>query len=168
MTHTLPNDGLLKAARILITIIQVILGIGFAALLVATPTVIFSQSHIADELAATATANVGAIAISIACVLVLGAAMVSVAYYFLRLLKQMINSVGDGDPFIAENADRLTRMGWLAVSIEGLKIPIGAIMIFITTQLKEEFTIDADFSFTGLLIALVLFILARVFRQGAA
>ena len=169
MTQTLPNDGLLKAARILITIIQVILCIGFVALLVATPVVLFSQSHIADELMATATANPGIVAISIACVLVLGAVMVSIAYYFLRLLKQMINSVGEGDPFIAENADRLTRMGWLAISIEALKIPTGAIAIFIATQVKEDtFTIDLDFSFTGILIALVLFILARVFRHGAA
>ena len=168
MTQTLPNDGLLKAARILITVIQVILGLGFAALLVATPVVIFSQSHIADELVATATASPGTIAISIACVLVLGAVMVAIAYYFLRLLKQMINSVGDGDPFVADNADRLTRMGWLAVSIEALKIPTSAIAIFIATQVKEDtFTIDLDFSFTGLLIALVLFILARVFRHGA-
>jgi hypothetical protein len=59
-------------------------------------------------------------------------------------------------------------MGWLAVSIEALKIPTSAIAIFIATQVKEHtFTIDLDFSFTGLLIALVLFILARVFRHGA-
>lgn len=168
MTDTLPNDGLLKAARFLITFLQIILGIGFTALLVATPVVLFSQSHIADELITTATASAGTIAVSIASVLILGAVMVAIGFYFLRLLKQMINSVGEGDPFISENADRLTRMGWLAVTIESLKIPTGAIAIFIATQVKEDtFTIDLDFSFTGLLVALVLFILARVFRHGA-
>ena len=81
----------------------------------------------------------------------------------------MVESVGEGDPFISENADRLTRMGWIAIFIEVLKIPTGAIALFIATQVKEDtFTIDLEFSFTGVLVALVLFILARVFRHGAA
>lgn len=169
MTHEIPNDGLLKAARILITLFQVIIGVGFVALVVAAPVVLFSQEHITDELLANATASSGTIAVSVASVMLLGAVMVGAAFYFLRLLKQMVESVGEGDPFISENADRLTRMGWIAIFIEVLKIPTGAIALFIATQVKEDtFTIDLEFSFTGVLVALVLFILARVFRHGAA
>ena len=39
MTQTLPNDGLLKAARIVAIVFQFLLGVGFFALLVAIPIV---------------------------------------------------------------------------------------------------------------------------------
>ena len=169
MSQTLPDDGLLKAARLLTWFFQIVLAIGFAALLVAIPVLLFSSSHVADELVADATASAGTVAAAIAAVLFLGATMVALGFFFIRMLRQMINSVGDGDPFIIENADRLRQMGWIVVGIEIIKFPAGALAVFAAGQLKEgTFNIDVDFSFTGLLIALVLFILARVFRHGAA
>ncbi|MGQ7830005.1 DUF2975 domain-containing protein [Altererythrobacter sp. Z27] len=169
MTDTLQNDGLLKAARLLTGVFQILLGLLFVGLIVGGPIVLASQNHIADELLATATASVGTIAFAIVGVMLLGAVMVGLGWIFLRLLRQMIDTVGKGDPFIGENAERLHKMGWIAVAIELLKLPTGAIAVFIAHQLKPEtFEIDVEFSFTGLLIALVLFILARVFRHGAA
>lgn len=169
MTNTLRNDGLLKAARLLIGFFQILLGLVLAGLLIGSPIVIASQSHIADELLATATASASTVAFAIVGVMLIGAVMIALAFVFLRFLKQMINTVGEGDPFIAENADRLYKMGWIAVAVELLKLPAGVIAVFIAHQVKPDtFTIDLDFSFTGLLIALVLFILARVFRHGAA
>lgn len=169
MTETLPNDGLLKAARILTTIFQVLLGAFFIGLIVLAPVVLLSQSHIADEMLPDAVISVGTVAVFLALVILLIAATVGLAFVFLRALKQMINSVGDGDPFIAENADRLRRMAWIVVIIECIKIPAGAIATFIAKQVKEDlYTLDIEFSLTGIFVALVLFILARVFRHGAA
>lgn len=169
MPTPLPNDGLLRAARLLTGFFQIVLAIAFAALLIAIPALLLSQEHIADEMLVTATASTDTVAASVAGVLLLGAAMIALGYVFLRVLKQIINSVGEGDPFILENAERLRKMGWIAVMVELLKLPAHAIAAFIATQVKEDtFTIDLDLSFTGLLIALVLCILARVFRHGAA
>ncbi|MEL7446757.1 MAG: DUF2975 domain-containing protein [Pseudomonadota bacterium] len=169
MSDELPNDGLLKAANILIFFLQVALGLGFVALLVASPVVLASHEHFADEMLAEATASTFTVAATIVSIMAIGAILVALAFVFLRQLKQIVASVEDGDPFVAENADRLTRMGWIAVAIELLKIPGGAIAIFLHSQLNEDtFKADLEFSFTGVLIALSLFILARVFNHGAA
>lgn len=169
MTHSLPNDGLLKAARIVTLVFQGILGVAFVALLIAIPIVLMSQAHIVDEMLPTATVAAGTVAATIAIVLFLGASAAAIGFVFLRILRRIIGSVGEGNPFILENADRLRTMGWLAVSIELLKLPASALSIFIAQQVKQDtFTVDVELSITGLLIALVLFILARVFRHGAA
>src|SRR3546814_4918055 len=87
----------------------------------------------------------------------------------MRLLRQLIGTVGEGDPFIFENAVRLRKMGWIAVIVELTKIPAGAMAIFLVGQFEtDRMQLDIDFSLTGILLALVLFILARVFRHGAA
>src|SRR3546814_13834954 len=86
----------------------------------------------------------------------------------MRLLRQLIGTVGEGDPFIFENAVRLRKMGWIAVIVELTKIPAGAMTIFLVGQFEtDQMQIDIDFSLTGTLLALVLSILASVFRHGA-
>lgn len=168
MTHSLPNDGLLKAARILTTIFIVLLAIAFVGLAIAVPVAFFSQSHIVEIMQPDATSTVGGVLGGLSLVLVCGMGFMALGVTFLRKLRQIIDSVGDGDPFVAENADRLTRMGWIAVAVELLKFPAGAAAIFVASQVEAgKLDFNIEFSLTGILIALVLFILARVFRHGA-
>jgi len=168
MTTSLSNDRLLKAARILTTIFMVLTAIACVGLVVAMPVVLLSQSHVAEIMLPTANSSLGGVLGAIMIVLLCGAAIMALAFSFLRLLRQMINTVGEGDPFILENAERLHKMGWIAVSVELAKIPAGAMVIFLASQLEtDKLQVDLEFSFTGLLVALVLFILARVFRRGA-
>jgi hypothetical protein len=168
MSDTLPNDGLLKTARILTVLLMILFAIGFIVLAIAIPVLLLSQSHLADAMLPDATRSVGAVAGSIAGILIFGMGFTGLAYTFLRLLKRIINSVGEGDPFIAENADRLRRMGWIAIIIQLLTIPAGILAAFVASQIPEG-TLDFDisFSFPGILIGLLLFILARIFRHGA-
>ena len=169
MTGTLPNDGLLKTARILTSIFLVLLGIAFVGLAIAIPGILLSQKHVAAAMVAGATGSLEDVLGALTLLLVLGLAIVGLAIRFLRILRRMIASVGDGDPFIEDNADRLRKMGWIAIGIELLKIPAGAMGLFLASQLEtEKFNFDVEFSLTGLLLALVLFILSRVFRHGAA
>ena len=169
MPHTLPNDGLLKAAKFLSGFLQALLGLVAICLLVAVPVVLLSQKHVAEAMVADTSAGTGTVIGAIALTLLLGAVIMGSAFIFLRLLRQIINSVGEGDPFILENSERLRKMGWVVVLIEVLKFPVSALGNFLTAQLEPDtFTLDVNFSLTGMLIALVLFILARVFRHGAA
>jgi len=168
MTTTLPNDGLLKAARILTAIFMVLTAIGAVALIVAIPVVLLGQSHIADAMLPTADSALGGVLGALMIVLLCGSAIMALAFAFLRLLRQLIGTVGEGDPFIFENAVRLRTMGWIAVIVELTKIPAGAMAIFLAGQFEtDHMQLDIDFSLTGILLALVLFILARVFRHGA-
>lgn len=169
MSDTLPNDGLLKAGRLLTSFLMILLGLVAAVLVVVIPFILFSQSHVADAMVQGATASLPLAQAAIIAVLVVGIILLLLGFHFLQLLKRIINSVGEGDPFIPVNAERLTRMGWVIVAIEVLKLPVIAIAHFLATQFKpEDVQVDLEFSLTGLLFGLVLFILARVFRHGAA
>ncbi len=169
MSSTLPNDGLLKTARVITTIFMVLTGIACAGLIVAIPVAFLSQAHIAAAMLPDATSSLGGVLGALTIVLLSGAAILALAVTFLRLLRQIINSVGEADPFVAENADRLRKMGWIAVIAELVKLPAGAMTVFLSSQLEaDKVNFDFDFSLTGFLLALVLFILARVFRHGAA
>jgi ABC-type microcin C transport system permease subunit YejB len=60
-------------------------------------------------------------------------------------------------------------MAWLSVIIQLLSIPVGIVGVMLEQASADaaSVNVDADFSINGLLLALVLFILARVFRTGA-
>lgn len=97
-------------------------------------------------------------------------ALVSLAlmYDFTVRLGQVIDTVGMGDPFTLENASRLRRMAWLAIAIQLVGIPATLLSTWLTTEMKDDtFEFSTDISLTGFALAIVLFILARVFRTGA-
>jgi hypothetical protein len=84
-----------------------------------------------------------------------------------RLLRRLVDSVGEGDPFVPENARRLASMAWITLTVQGLSIGVATLIgwvEFATGPLHGQF----GFSLGGILLTLVLFILARVFRRGAA
>ena len=101
-----------------------------------------------------------------------GLIIVALMFGFFDRLRRIIGTVGQGDPFQPENATRLSQMGWLIVGAQLMVIPAGifAAMIapFADKMDNVHFTIDGGFDAEGILLAIVLFILARVFRHGAA
>jgi len=87
---------------------------------------------------------------------------------FCLELRRIVLSVDEGDPFHPDNATRLSRMGWLALGGWLVMIPIAAIAGWIDHVVGEAAQIEVDgVDLDGLLLALVLFILARVFRHGS-
>jgi hypothetical protein len=96
--------------------------------------------------------------------------MLFLALRFTLELRGIVRSVEHGDPFEPANADRLSRMGWLTVAAFALGIVIGSIVAWIKSVAEGAGDIDVDFGLGGggIMLILVLFILARVFRQGAA
>lgn len=93
-----------------------------------------------------------------------------IAFRFLLELRGIIRSVDAGDPFRPENADRLSRMGWLTVAAYAVALPLGGLAAWVqrvAEQAGGELEFDVNFDGGGILLILVLFILARVFRHGA-
>lgn len=169
MSHPLANDALLKFGRIITVIVQVILALGAIALIVAVPIIWLSQSHVADAMSADSSLSLRATIGAITVVLLLGLVMVSLAFVFFRNLKHIIDSVGEGDPFVPQNASRLSVMGWLTLGIQLIALPIAGIALLAAKAFEEQnFTVDAGLDLGGIILAVTLFILARVFRHGAA
>lgn len=103
---------------------------------------------------------IGGILLLVLTVLILG-------FFFMRQLFAIVGSVRNGDPFLAINADRLRTMGWLSLAAQPVMWGISAIALWVHQYTNEVGTAgDGHFSISGLLLTLVLFILARVFRTG--
>lgn len=164
-----PNDPLLAAGKIMTVLLMALTGLVTAFLLILIPVILFNQPTFAVELTEAAGDNAGAVKLAAVVLLALAAAVAAVAFHFFQLLHRIINTVGDGDPFTLENSSRLSRMGWIALGFQIATFPIAALAVFLGEYVpSENLTVDFDFSLTGVLLAIVLFILARVFRHGAA
>ena len=162
-----PSDALLTAARVVIVIAQVVIIVALAGICIGAAAMVFAHGQVSSALAEEGVrasaywAILGALA--------LAAAILMLWERFVVYLRRIVDSVGAGDPFAPENADRLSRMGWMALSAFALSLPLGALGAWIASRV-EQGTLEIDFGGggSGLVLALVLFILARVFRHGAA
>lgn len=169
MTPAIRKDPLLSAAKVLIVLIQIVvifamvmIGIGIGALLSV------QHAQIAAKIA-EAGAPEYAFWLLIASMVVIFA-LLALAYRFFTELTGITNSVGAGDPFQIENADRLTRMGWISVAVHGVTLLLMGLAGWFAPYLEKaghHSDLGFDLDIQGVLLTLVLFILARVFRQGA-
>ena len=81
---------------------------------------------------------------------------------FTRLIR-IINSIPLGDVFSMANADNLRIMAWALLIFDGVDLAYGAI-----SMATVGHTSGWSPSFIGWFTALMLFVLAEVWRQGAA
>ena len=158
------KDPLLRITSVLLYGMMVIAGLIALGMVIAIPGLWLVPNHIIiDETTITRTAF-GAITAILAMILV-GAIL---AILFLRQIIAIVDSVKIGSPFVPENAKRLRKAAWLVLAVEGLALVAGSIGAWIHAMIpKAKADIDIDLSFGWLLTALLLFILARVFDQGA-
>jgi hypothetical protein len=164
------KDPLLDIARALLLFLMGLMAIGVAACLIGLPLIVFNRDRVLLAIAEeTARMPSSETAWAIAGLLVLVIAVLSLLFLFLRHMKRIVDSVAIGDPFIAENATRLTAMAWLMLSVQIIAIPIAAVAIYIAETVGEGTgTVDSTFDVNGIVLVMTLFILARVFRHGAA
>lgn len=164
MTHR-PRDPLLMAVRFITLAAIGLSALVGGAMVLASVAVLVARGRVLAELAGHGLTSAWAPQ-AIALILLLIAAMALSAVLFLNHLRRIVDSVGEGDPFQPANAGRLAAMGWLALAIEGLALPIGTLGALVADQVRDA-TQDFGIDFGGVLLALVLFVLARVFRVGA-
>ncbi|WAT17396.1 DUF2975 domain-containing protein [Aurantiacibacter sp. MUD11] len=170
---TRPNDLLLLAGKVLAVILQIGMAIGAIALLIATPAVLIFRADIIEEITAKAgDPGVAFPLLQLAGVMLIGLAIVVMLFVFFGTLRKLIGTVGDGDPFAPVNADRLSLMGWLMLGVQLAMIPAAALGVSLARYASEfddmHLTVDGGWDIEGVLLVIILFILARVFRHGAA
>ncbi len=166
------TDPLLLAGRIAAVFMQVAMAIGAVALLIALPAIlIFRNDVIAGFAEEVGDPSVVFPVLALVGVMLLGLAIVAMLFVFFGRLRRIIATVGEGDPFQPENAARLSQMGWLMLGVQLLTIPAAALGIHLARFADEmnevHFTVDGGVDGTGILLTIILFILARVFRHGA-
>lgn len=161
-----PRDPLLAAARAVIWFFTVIFALTAIGALSAIPVVIVMQDRVMAELAAQGPQSAAAVIGSIVALVALVTAMLALFVWFLVTLRRIVDSVGEGDPFVPINAARLARMAWIAIGVQVVMMPMGGLARYVGNMTEGHTEGDLGVSFTGLLLALILFVLARVFRKG--
>ena len=166
---TRQSDPLLAAAKVLTVLLQfliifamVAIGIGIGVL------VSVGKARVFAEMAKAGAPDAAFPLLIVSFVLIM--VMLGMANRFFKELTGIVNSVGEGDPFRIENADRLTRMGWISVGIHGLALLLVGLSSWFAVYLEKaghHADLGFDVEITGVLLTLILFILARVFRRGA-
>ncbi len=164
---TLREDPLLGIARAILTFLMGLTIFVGAAIAILVPVVVLIQDRVLVEIARSPASQPGGDVIgAILAVLVLAAGIAALSFLFLRHLRRIVDTVRQGDPFIPENAARLRTMAWLSIVLQAVALFAGALTVWLeeaTKHLEANF----DVSIGGILLPLVLFILARVFRRGA-
>lgn len=157
-----------RQSDMLLSVTQFLLRVGIALIafsiivctIAAVALMLFPSQEFLPKLSQGATLwwVLGAVAVSIV--------MLTLYLFFTLNLSRIVATVGTGDPFQPENADRLDHMAWLTLAVQGCMIALAPMVAVIASRLDEGHG-NLDVSFSGFLLALVLFILARVFRRGA-
>jgi hypothetical protein len=169
---SIKRDPLLAVARGILWFLMGLMALGLAACIIALPAVLIFQDHILVSLsselpAAPGPEMIGAILLVLVCAIIL----LGLMFRIFQLLLRIVATVGEGDPFVPDNAGRLTQMAWLALGTQLIAIPLGAMGLWLdeVTEGSEssDLHIEGGIGFEGLLLVLILFILARVFRKGA-
>ncbi|MEP0392388.1 MAG: DUF2975 domain-containing protein [Erythrobacter sp.] len=91
--------------------------------------------------------------------------MLLLAERFLSKINAILAPLPNGDPFLDQNADRLNTMAWLALAIQVL----GSMMWFFPVEvlaIGSRIKLQSDLSIAGVVLVLLLFMLARIFRLG--
>ena len=164
-----PRDPLLTTARIIAWFFIGVLGLVAAVLLALVPAVVFKHDAVIAQLGASGVDSGGAAILAIVAVMLGVAALMGLAVWFFHLLLKIIDSVAEGDPFAPVNAVRLNRMAWISLGGYLATFPLVALIAWLAVTTENANEVQADLDIDGsLLVPLILFILARVFRHGAA
>ena len=89
--------------------------------------------------------------------------MIAAVHISLSRLLEMIETVRAGDPFVPENAVRLKTIAWCLLATKLLGLAFGAMAAIMNAAGSR---IDFEYSWSGWLSVLLLFVLARVFEEG--
>ena len=96
---------------------------------------------------------------------VLGLVAIPFNFSVLKRLLAIVETVREGTPFVAANAERLEAIAWSLLALQVISMIIGAIARAVSTP-AHPLHLSAGFSITGWLAVLLTFVLARVFLEG--
>jgi len=143
--------------------LNVILGILIFALFIAS---LIAGGPVMRALGAFPSPDPGRLIFGMRGIMVVGILAVAVAHLIYTRLLAIVETVSAGDPFVVINAERLLTIAWAIVGLELMHVAVVVLAngVVVGTQKVD---IGGKFSVTPWLTILLLFVLARVFDQGA-
>jgi hypothetical protein len=111
--------------------------------------------------------------ISLALLFTAGAVACGSGVFLLALLSLVllmtarIVKTADTDPFVEGNARRLMQIGWLLLLMQAVGLTAGMVMEMFPKPINEHVQAGFDFEPMALLGALLIFVLAQIFKRGA-
>lgn len=175
--NRLAHDPLLAIARIVLWFLIVALGVAAAGCVIGLLAMPFAWFWQAEIMARVQTdlppGALRHLLPAASLLLALSIAMLACLLRILGLLLRIVDTVGEGDPFVPENARRLTHMAWLSVAVQAIGVPMAMVGVWLaryadSVDARADIDASVGLDANGLLLVLILFILARVFRKGAA
>ena len=154
----------LPIAHIVLRILIVLNWLGGAAIL-ALLVVMPNEQWIMAAFKIPPSPDADRLVMGLRAVAALGLATIPLNYVVLKRLLAIVETVREGDPFVATNASRLQTIAWSLLALQLFSIVIGAIGKAVSTP-AHPIHLDAGFSINGWLAVLLTFLLARVFAEG--
>jgi hypothetical protein len=154
---------LARATLRILIVVNVLFGAGILALLIAT---IVAGQWTFTALGILPSSELRPMMTGLRAIAALGLVAIPLNHAVLQRLLAMVETVRNGDPFVAANADRLQAIAWVLLALQMLGMVIGGIGHAISTP-AHPLHLDAGFSLNGWLAVILTFVLARVFAQGA-
>lgn len=161
-----PDPGALAVSRRVLralVVLNVVYGLGILALLIAT---LVADGPVMEALGVKPAPDSATLMRGMRLIALAGIASVPVAHVILTRLRDIVDTVDAGDPFVVGNAGRLQTIAWCVLGLEILHLAVGAIAARSASSV-QRLDIDWSFSFTPWIAVLLLFVLARVFDHGA-
>ena len=154
----------LPIAHVVLRILIVLNWLGGAAIL-ALLVVMPNEQWIMSAFHLSPSPDAGRLVMGLRAIAVLGLATIPLNYVVLKRLLAIVQTVREGDPFVAANASRLQAIAWSLLALQLFSLVVGAIAKAVSTP-AHPLHLDAGFSINGWLAVLLTFLLARVFAEG--
>jgi hypothetical protein len=161
--HCLDALALSRRALRVVATLNLFMGALILALLVAS---LIAEAPVMGALGARLPPGSSRLFVGMRLIMVIGICAVPVVHFVLTRLLTIVESVGIGNPFIAANGERLRMIAWAVLGLELMHFAVGAVAASVSTA-AAPLNISWSFSLTRWLAVLMLFVLARVFEQGA-
>ena len=165
MSSAASSSAALPIAHVALRILIVMNWLGGAAIL-ALLVVMPNEQWIMSAFKLSPSPEAERLVMGLRAVAVLGLATIPLNYAVLKRLLAIVETVRGGDPFVAANAYRLQAIAWALLALQLLSLVIGAIAKAVSSP-AHPVHLDAGFSISGWLAVILIFLLARVFAEGA-
>jgi len=160
------DPAAISAARRLLSALlylSLLYGVGILALFL---TSLVAPEPIFTALGVRPAPDRGTMIMGMRIIMVLGLMGAPVAYVVFFQLRAIVDTVRAGDPFVRANSLRLRRIAWAVFGLELLHLAVGFVAARSATSV-QPLDIGWSVSVTPWVAVLLLFVLARVFDEGA-
>jgi hypothetical protein len=151
-----------KVIRVLIKL-NVLMGVFIVSLLVAS---LVAEDFVMRALGVRPAQFNARLFFGMRVIMVIGICMVPVVHFVSQRLLLILATVSTGNPFVVVNAARLRAIAWAILGLDLMHFAIGAVGSSVSSA-TGPLHLSWGFSLTRCFAVLLLFVLARVFEEGA-